>query len=147
MVLGDAGKKLIESFEQCRLEAYQDQRGIWTIGWGHTGHEVVQGLKYTQDQAESTLTLDTALAAACVTHSVTACINQAEFDAMVSLCFNIGAGNFHNSTFVKVMNNGGGIQAEHDAFIEWDHTNSRVNPGLERRRLAEWKLFTTGVFP
>jgi lysozyme len=144
MELGTAGTKLIQSFEQCRLTAYQDQRGIWTVGWGHTGHEVVPGLVWTQEQADSTFKLDTVIAVACVNHSVTAPVNQAEFDAMVSLCFNIGIGNFHNSSFVKAMNSGAGPQAEHDTFVEWDHTNSRVNPGLDMRRQQEWRLFSTG---
>ena len=124
-----------------------DQRGIPTIGYGHTGHEVIPGLVWTQEQADDSLLLDTKIAVTCVNHCIRAPLNQSEFDALTSLCYNIGTGNFHSSTLVSRINSGVGYIGERAAFLEWDHTNSRVNSGLERRRDAEWKLFVTGVFP
>ena len=50
MQYSKTGLALTEGFESCRLTAYQDLKGIWTIGWGHTGPEVVEGLVWTQNQ-------------------------------------------------------------------------------------------------
>ena len=49
------GLALTEQFEGCRLTAYQDQVGVWTIGYGHTGTDVTPGLTITQQQAEAGL--------------------------------------------------------------------------------------------
>lgn len=142
MLIGIAGTKLIESFEECRLQSYQDQRGIWTIGWGHTGPEVGPGLVWTQAQADSHFQLDLAVTEATVSHSVTVGLTQNQFDALCSLCFNIGSGNFHSSTLVKDINSGDTVD-EQRQLLSWDHTNGRQNAGLDRRREAEWALFTS----
>lgn len=48
----EEGLALTREFEGCRLEAYQDQGGVWTIGYGHTGPDVHEGLTWTQEQAD-----------------------------------------------------------------------------------------------
>src|ERR1700757_2265582 len=77
------GLSLTEQFEGCRLVAYQDQVGVWTIGYGHTGSGVVSGLTITQDQAEDLLTSDVAASAAYVNAAVMVELQQNEFDALV----------------------------------------------------------------
>lgn len=140
--LGAAGLGIIKEFEGCRLAAYQDQRGIWTIGYGHTGSEVVEGLVWTQAQADSALLSDIRTAQAAVLHGVDVAITQNQFDALVSLCFNIGQGNFGSSTLVKQLNMGHTILAG-DQFLVWDHVNGTADLGLLRRRQAEQALFLT----
>jgi lysozyme len=77
------GLNLTEQFEGLRLTAYQDQVGVWTIGYGHTGPDVHAGLTITQQQANNLLMQDTQSAAAAVNRLVTVAINQDEFDALV----------------------------------------------------------------
>lgn len=143
MQLGVAGKALIQSFEQCKLYAYQDQRGVWTIGWGHT-LGVVPYLTCTQDQADAWFIQDTHAAVNGVLRSLDVAVNQNQFDALVSFTFNVGVGSEAHSTLVRLLNNGdmAGAAAQ---FLVWDHVNGVVDPGLERRRAAEQALFLSPV--
>ena len=140
MILGPKGKALIKSFEQLRLVSYQDQRGIWTIGWGHTGPEVGPGQVCTPEQADVWFVSDTQHAVQTVWRSVDTALSQNQFDALVSLCFNIGAGAFAGSTLVKLLNARQTQQAA-DQFLVWNHVNGVPNAGLTRRREAERALF------
>ena len=144
---GPAGLALLKSFEQCRLEAYPDQGGIWTIGWGHTGPDVVQGLKCNQAQADAWLVADTARAAWAVNTSLTpeaaAQINQNQFDALTCFTFNVGIKAEAHSTMLTLINNGRFREAA-DEFPKWNHVNGAVSAGLSRRRAAEQALFLQG---
>jgi len=135
------GLQLTEKFEGCRLVAYQDQVGVWTIGYGHT-HEVKEGDTCTQEQAEAWLLEDIAHAEDCVNKSVKVPLTQGEFDGLVDLVFNIGSGNFLKSTLLKLLN-----QGDKDAaalqFPRWDHAGGKENAGLLRRREAEEAEFLT----
>ena len=143
MQLGAAGKALIQSFEQCKLYAYQDQRGVWTIGFGHT-LGVVPYLTCTQDQADAWFVQDTQAAVNGVIRSLDVAVNQNQFDALVSFTYNCGVGSEAHSTLVRLLNNGdaAGVAAQ---FLVWDHVNGVVDPGLERRRAAEQALFLSPV--
>jgi lysozyme len=144
MTTGQAGLKLIESFEGLRLTAYWDNHvpPILTVGFGHTGSDVSEGMTITQDQAEAYLQQDLATAEGTINTDVTVALNQNQFDALVSLVYNIGSGNFRSSTLLKVLN-----QGEYDQvpaqFMRWDQSGGQVNPGLQRRRQAESDLFST----
>ena len=140
MILGAKGTALIQSFEELRLTPYQDQRGIWTCGWGHTGPDVVPGVTYTLDQCNAWFRADTQAACNAITRYVDVALTQNQFDALVSLAFNIGVGAFAYSTLVKKLNQGDTAGAA-DQFLVWDHTNGVQNPGLLRRRTAERDLF------
>lgn len=150
MNLGSAGEKLIKEFESCRLKAYLDGGGVWTIGWGHTGREVVDGLVWTQDQADATFWSDVVEFEEGVKRLVTATINQNQFDALVSFAYNVGldedadtkAEGLGDSTLLKKLNAGdyAGAAAE---FLKWNKDNGQVVAGLTRRRTAEKKLFET----
>ena len=139
-MLGARGEALIKSFEGYRGTAYQDQGGIWTCGWGHTAPDVGPTTTCTLDQAEQWFMSDTASACGAVSRSVYVATTQNQFDAMVSLCYNIGAGNFSNSTLARDMNahNYAAAAAE---FPKWDRVAGVPNAGLLRRRLAEQQLF------
>jgi lysozyme len=137
------GLSLTEQFEGCELTAYQDQVGVWTIGYGHTGADVTPGLTITQDQAQALLAQDVTSAAACVNNVVTVALTQDEFDAVVDFVFNLGAGAFTGSTLLRNLNAGDftGAAAQFDL---WDHAGGAVVAGLLRRRQAEDALFNTG---
>lgn len=134
---------LIKHFEGCRLSAYQDSRNIWTIGVGHT-KGVSPGMVITQEQADQLLSADLVTAEEAVNSDVRCALNQNEFDALCSLCFNIGSGNFKSSTVVRKLN-AGDIQGAADAILMWNRVNEVVSAGLQRRREAERALFLTPV--
>jgi len=134
------GLTLTEQFEGCRLVAYQDQVGVWTIGYGHTGSGVASGLTITQDQAIDLLTSDVAASAAYVNAAVTVELQQNEFDALVDFVFNLGRGAFAGSTLLKNLN-AGQFDAAAAQFDLWDHAGGQVVAGLLRRRQAEQAMF------
>ena len=118
MELSAAGFDLIKSFEGCRLTAYRDTSGIWTIGWGHTAG-VLAGDTCTQDQADAWLVNDLEFAEAAVNHLVTVDLEQHQFDPLVSFTYNLGQNAFGNSTLLRLLN-----AADYDAvpaqILRWD---------------------------
>lgn len=142
MILGPRGEALIKGFESLRLEAYLDEKGIPTIGWGHTGPEVHLGLIWTLDQAEAAFLRDTATAVAGVNRTVHAPLAQNQFDALVSFTFNVGTDNEAHSTLVRLIN-AGQLEAAADEFPKWDHVGKKVSAGLDVRRHAERALWSS----
>lgn len=140
------GLTLTEQFEGCRLTAYQDQVGVWTIGYGHTGTGVCSGLTITQEQAEALLSSDVAAAAAYVNSAVLIALSQPEFDALVDFVFNLGRGAFAGSTLLKTLN-AGDLAGAANQFDRWDRAGGQVVAGLLRRRQAETALFQKGAAP
>ncbi len=138
------GLSLTESFEGVRLTAYQDQVGVWTIGYGHTGADVHVGLTITQDQANNLLVADVASAAAAVNRLVTVPLTQDEFDALVDFVFNAGMHNFATSTLLRDLNANNFTDAAAQ-FERWAHAGGVVVAGLLRRRQAEARLFGAGL--
>ena len=134
------GLSLTEQFEGCRLTAYQDQVGVWTIGYGHTGADVTPGLTLTLDQAQTLLAQDVSDAAACVNEVVTVRLSQEEFDALVDFVFNLGKGAFKGSTLLRHLN-AGELSAAAAQIDLWDRAGGTVVAGLLRRREAETSLF------
>jgi len=143
LIYSGNGLSLTEQFEGCELTAYQDQVGVWTIGYGHTGPDVVAGLTITQDQAQALLAQDVQSAAACVNNSVTVQLSQDEFDALVDFVFNLGVGAFESSTLLRDLN-AANFTAAAAQFDLWDHAGGAVVAGLLRRRQAETALFESG---
>lgn len=144
MRTSNIGINLIREFENCKLVAYLCPAGVWTIGVGHTGSDVVEGLKITQSQADDLLRQDLARFEAGVDGSVSVELTQNMFDALVSLAFNIGLGAFQKSTLLKKLNAGDYLGAS-DQFLVWNKAGGAISKGLQRRRTAERKLFTTGM--
>ena len=136
------GLLLTEGFENCRLVAYQDIRGVWTIGWGHAGPEVCEGLTWTQDQADAQLLADVQSSVAAVNADVTVPLTQDEFDALVDFAFNVGNTALRNSTLLKKLNAGDYAGAANE-FDRLDKAAGQVIAGLLRRRQKETDLFNT----
>lgn len=135
-----SGLALTEQFEACRLDAYPDLKGVWTIGFGHTGPDVHCGMVITQAQAEAYLKADIKAASDAVNHLVTIAIGQGEFDALVDFAYNVGIGALTGSTLLRDLN-AGDFAGAADRFEEWDHAGGFVVAGLLRRREAEETLF------
>jgi len=140
MIYSKQGADLTKSFESCRLTAYRDIKGVLTIGWGHTGSDVAEGLVWTQQFADAMLIADVSTAVYCVNVSVTIPLSQQEFDALVDFTFNCGGGNFKGSTMLKDIN-AGNLAGAADEFARWDHASGQVVAGLLRRRIAEEQEF------
>ena len=138
------GVELIKRFEGLELQSYQDVAGIWTVGYGHTGPEVGPGMVITEGQAEALLIEDLERFERGVSSAVTAPITQTQFDALVSLAYNIGVSGFSRSTAVKRLNKGD-VEGAAEAITWWNKAtiNGRKQPvlGLTRRRAAEAALF------
>ena len=139
MRTSETGRKAIQAFEGCRLTAYRCQAGVLTVGYGHTGPDVRAGTTITQEHAELLLANDLGRFERCVTDAVAKTLHQHEFDALVSLAFNIGTKAFVDSTLVRKLNAG-----EPDAaaqFTVWNRAGGVFNPGLLRRRTLELLTF------
>ncbi|HTH53547.1 MAG TPA: lysozyme [Edaphobacter sp.] len=135
-----AGLELTKQFEGCELTAYQDQVGVWTIGYGHTGTDVKKGLTITEEQASTLLAADVSWAVTCVNKSVKVAVNQNQFDAMVDFVFNLGCASFGQSTLLRLLNAGNFSDAAKE-FLRWNRAGGKVVAGLTRRRQAEMALF------
>jgi len=139
MTTSPQGRTMIEAFEGLRLEAYQDQRGIFTIGYGHTAG-VKPGDVITQTQADAFLAQDLQHTEAFVSSHVTVPLTQNQFDALVSLTYNIGVGNFLDSTLRRLLNESDYEDAANQ-FLVWSDVNGVQNAGLLSRRTQERTLF------
>ena len=106
MQYSKVGLALTERFEGCRREAYQDSGGVWTIGYGHTGPDVHEGMTCTDQQAMAWLILDTHEAQDAVNELVNIQLNQPEFDALVDFVYNVGREAFARSTMLRLLNGG-----------------------------------------
>jgi len=139
MTPSNACYDLIKHYESCRLTAYLDSAGIPTIGYGHTAG-VKMGDTCTQEQADQWLEDDVAHAVAAINNDLKVTLTQHQFDALVSLCYNIGEGNFARSTLLKKLNSHEFDQAS-EQFKLWDMAGGKHLAGLANRRAGEENLF------
>ena len=146
------GRQFLASFEGVVLRAYPDPGtggAPWTIGVGHTSAAgkpvVVKGLTISRDTAFEILERDLGTFEAWVLKAVKRPLKQAQFDALVSLCFNIGPTNFTNSSVVRHINGNRWLDAG-ASFAAWNKAAGKVMSGLVRRRAAERTLFETGQY-
>lgn len=142
--VSNSGINLICGFEGLKLKAYDDGVGVWTIGFGTTiypnGIKVKKGDTCTEAQAKAYMAHDLKKFESAVNSAVTVPINQNQFDALVSLSYNIGTGAFKKSTLLKKLNEEDykGASAQ---FAVWNKGGGRVMQGLVNRRAVERKLF------
>lgn len=138
----------IRQAEGCKLTTYRDSGGIWTIGVGHTGPEVHEGLTISQDQADAYLFADATKAATRLALRVKDELIQGltdhQYGALVSFVFNVGAG--PTWTIWKVLNVGN-LDAVPGELTKFDkaHINGKlvVVNGLHNRRAAEIAFWRT----
>lgn len=134
------GISLIKKFEGLRFEAYQDIVGVWTIGFGHTGLDVVRGLKIDESTAVELLHMDLRKFEDGINSYVKVQLNQNQFDALVSFCYNVGLGNFQKSTMLKAIN-AQNFSIAASQFPLWANAGGKKVPTLVRRREDERELF------
>ncbi len=144
MSTSPSGVELICGFEGLRLEAYDDGVGVWTVGFGTTkfpnGMRVKKGDNCTLEQAKSYMQNDLKEFEQTVNGAVGVPLNQNQFDALVSLAYNIGTTAFKNSTLVKRLNDEN-YKGAADQFNVWVNAGGKRMQGLVNRRAAEQALF------
>ena len=139
MKLGERGTEILKYFEGCKLTAYQDSVGVWTIGYGHT-KGVYDGMTITQEEAEQMLLTELEEYEGYVEKYVTVPLTQNQFDALVVWVYNLGPTNFRNSTLLKELNSGNYTAAGKE-ITRWNKAGGKVLAGLVKRREAEAELF------
>ncbi len=140
MEIGSKGIALIKTFEGCKLEAYQDSVGVWTVGYGHI-HSVVKDTVVTQEEADTLLSFDLKIFSIGVTKLLKKPVQQHQFDALVSFAFNLGVGNLRKSTLLKLVNTNPNDHAIRAEFLKWNKAGGKVLTGLTRRRTDEATLY------
>ena len=144
MVVSLFGIDLICGFEGLRLKAYDDGVGVWTIGFGTTvypnGIRVKKGDTCTEAQAKAYMAHDLKKFESAVNNVVTVPLNQNQFDALVSLAYNIGTSAFSKSTLVKKLNADDSRGAA-EQFDVWVNAGGKRMQGLVNRRAKENEVF------
>lgn len=154
MKMSKSGIDLIKSFEACKLLAYPDPKtgaAPWTIGWGATGANIKQGVVWSQQQADDRLMEDIGEREAIVGAAVKVPLTQGQFDALVSIVFNVGQGSNSRDGIIRLKDgrpstllrklNAMDYAGASQAFDSWISPGSSVEKGLRRRRSAERVLF------
>jgi lysozyme len=134
------GLDFIQDVEGCKLFAYLDTVGVWTIGVGHTGPEVVKGLTCSMEQALQWLKEDSEEAQEAIRKLVKVLLTQNQFNALVSFVFNVGIDAFCKSTMLKLINKGFFDGASNE-FPKWNKDNGKEVLGLSKRRILEQSVF------
>lgn len=141
MLISRNGIELIKRFEGCKLTAYKCPAGVLTIGYGHTGDDVTEGLTISQEDANDLLFDDVLCFENGVNNLVEGLdLSQGMFDALVCFAYNVGLTNLKKSTLLKLLKEGKVLEASEE-FIKWNKSNGKVLDGLTKRRAAEADLF------
>lgn len=142
MRLSPEGRTLIKSFEGLSLTAYPDAHG-YSIGYGHFGAS--PGDVITREEADRLFDQDVIKYEAAVSLK-TPHASQQQFDAMVSLAYNIGTSGFADSTVAR-LHNAGDYMGAADAFRMWNKSQGAVHQGLVKRREKERTVYLEGYTP
>ena len=139
MNISEEGLSLIKKFEGCKLEAYKDAVGIWTIAYGRI-KDVKMGDTCTKEQAEEWLDEEMHEYEGYINDQVKVDLEQYQFDALVSWVYNLGPNNLKSSTLISVLNDKkyNDVPAQ---IRRWNKAGGNVLDGLIRRREAEALLF------
>ncbi len=140
MNISKTGLDLIKSFESLRLNAYLCPAGVLTIGYGHTGKDVNTGNTITEERADELLAYDVSKFEKGVSGAVHIDLTQNQFDALVSLAFNIGLSAFTRSTLLRKLNQGD-LEGAALEFLRWNRASGKILIGLVRRRDRERYIF------
>ena len=150
MNISDKGLQILKHYEGCRLKAYQDSVGVWTIGYGNTYYpdskRVQSNQEISQKYAEELLLLILKKFELAVSNNLKVKVSQTQFDALVCLTYNIGIGNFVQSSLLEKINKSDPLASER--FLVWNKAKVKgvltVLNGLTFRRQSEKHLYDTG---
>jgi len=140
MKMSEQGRKLLITREGVRLKAYVDSVGVMTIGCGHTSAagppHVTAGMTITAAECDDILSRDLVSYERAILDALTVPVEQHEFDALVSICFNVGP-KFATSTCMRRLNAGDRDGAA-SAIMLWNKP-----PEITGRRQGEQRQFKT----
>lgn len=142
MAIAKSTLSFITKEEGVRYRAYQDSKGLWTIGVGHlikSSEPHLMTATLTQADVDKLLESDLRWCDDAVASSVRVPLAQPQYDALYSLCFNIGETQFKKSTVVKKLN-ANDYQGAADAILLWNKPAV-----LEKRRKRERDLFLSAI--
>lgn len=145
--ISPAGVAFIKGYEKEVLRVYNDGYGYLTVGVGHRvgpSDHLKLNNPILKSQSDAFFAHDLAIHAQPVDSLVTVPLTQNQYDALVSLVYNIGGPNFKGSTLLKKLN-AADYAATANRFGEWVHSAGRVSKGLINRRAAEKKMFLAGA--
>lgn len=152
MTLSPKGFTELKDFEGVVLLSYPDSGGVWTIGIGSTEHPngtpVVKGEKITLLQANQYVAHDLIGREYAMGKVVKKILTQAQHDATVCLCYNIGIGNFASSSVVRSINNDPTIANKANIIHNWkkfDEIKGHHDSGLKTRREKELFIYFEGA--
>lgn len=154
METSQSGIDFIKSHEGLRLTQYLDQAGLPTIGYGHLikpNEGFYMGKTITTEQAEELLRSDLRPAEIAVNSGIFEPLTQWQYDALVSLIFNIGAGAFNSSTLKGRINNRFAPAEIEEAWLRWNKVRINgvltVSAGLTQRRKDEVSMYQSVIQP
>lgn len=146
MTISQQGLHLIKKWEGFRSKPYLDAAGVPTIGYGNTfypdGRKVsLLDKEISFSEAEQLLLVVVKTFEKAVNRLVTSTLTQHQFDALVSLCYNIGTGNFQKSRLLKLVNQNPNDPEIYTEFLKHNKSKGVVLKGLQRRREDEANLY------
>jgi lysozyme len=135
--INQAGLTLLKKWEDCRTMPYRDIGGVLTVGFGHTGSDIEEGVPWTQAACDEALQIDLqefyALNEYC-----SDIVNDNQYSALICLAYNVGLTAVKNSITLKLVNVGKSPDQE---WLGFDKVNGQVIQGLINRRKAELELY------
>jgi lysozyme len=137
----EAAREIVREFEGYKAKAYKCPAGVWTVGYGHTGPEIVAGLEITKRQGELFLTEDLVKAAKRIEARIGSIVRELtpnQYAALLSFVFNLGAGDWTLWKRLKARDFDG-VPAQLARFV---NAGGKKLPGLVRRRNAEIELWS-----
>jgi lysozyme len=141
MKISNEGIELIKRWESFRSKPYKCAAGVWTIGYGHTRTASSYQQPITEQSAAELLKQDIEIFEAQLKTLALPVLEQCQYDAIVSLVFNIGTGNFKGSNTHKAIMHNPRSKYIADNWIEWRNGGGEYLRGLMRRRFDELKLY------
>lgn len=140
----DAALAMIKKFEGLRLKAYLCPAGVWTIGYGSTrinNRDVIESDTCTAEEAEAMLVETVSRLKFSVRRMVKRELKQNEYDALISLAYNIGLGNFQRSSLLILINISAPPNIIALEFPRWNKSKGKILAGLIARRKEEMDLY------
>jgi len=135
------GMSMIKKHEGCKLDAYQDTVGVWTIGYGHTAG-VKEGMSISQSEADDMFAEEVESYASEVVNMVDKTLNQNQIDSLTSFAYNVGIDALRGSTLLKRINDERSTEDSiREQFNKWVYADGKVENGLVHRRKEEADLF------
>lgn len=140
--ISDEVLTFVKRWEGLRLDSYECQGGVWTIGYGHT-RTARPRMRITETEADRLLRADIANFERAVSGMVRVPLTDNQFGALVSWAFNVGENAASRSTLIRKLNTGD-YDAVPSELMRWNKADGKVVNGLTNRRAAEAGLWARG---